>query len=134
MAVTVEMKNRVREFIKFTASSLAGTVVDLGLFWILTYFLRGQVTGYIMISTVISRIFAILVNYNINAKFVFKDNDERKLPFAKYMTLAIIDMVGSGLLVSWLYSIIGWNETIIKMAVDATLFFVDYWIQKKIIF
>ena len=128
------MKNRVREFIKFTASSLAGTVVDLGLFWILTYFLRGQVTGYIMISTIIARIFAILVNYNLNAKLVFKDNDERKLPFAKYMTLAVIDMFGSGLLVSWLYSIIGWNETIIKMAVDATLFFVDYWIQKKFIF
>ena len=128
------MKNRLIEFVKFTASSLAGTVVDLGLFWILIYFLRGRVTGYIMISTIIARIFAILVNYNLNAKLVFKDNDERKLPFAKYMTLAVIDMFGSGLLVSWLYSIIGWNETIIKMAVDATLFFVDYWIQKKFIF
>ena len=128
------MKNRLIEFVKFTASSLAGTVVDLGLFWILIYFLRGQVTGYIMISTIIARIFAILVNYNLNAKLVFKDNGERKLPFAKYMTLAVIDMFGSGLLVSWLYSIIGWNETIIKMAVDATLFFVDYWIQKKFIF
>ena len=128
------MKNRLIEFIKFTASSLAGTVVDLGLFWILIYVLRGQVTGYIMISTIIARIFAILVNYNLNAKLVFKDNDERKLPFAKYMTLAVIDMFGSGLLVSWLYSIIGWNETIIKIVVDATLFFVDYWIQKKFIF
>ena len=128
------MKNRLIEFVKFTASSLAGTVVDLGLFWVLTYFLRGRVTGYIMISTIIARIFAILVNYNLNAKLVFKDNDERKLPFAKYMTLAVIDMFGSGLLVSWIYSIIGWNETLIKMAVDATLFFVDYWIQKKFIF
>lgn len=128
------MKNRLIEFVKFTASSLAGTVVDLGLFWILIYFLRGQVTGYIMISTIIARIFAILVNYNLNAKLVFKDNGERKLPFAKYMTLAVIDMFGSGLLVSWLYSIIGWNETIIKIVVDATLFFVDYWIQKKFIF
>lgn len=128
------MKNRLIEFVKFTASSLAGTVVDLGLFWVLTYFLRGQVTGYIMISTIIARIFAILVNYNLNAKLVFKDNDERKLPFAKYMTLAVIDMFGSGLLVSWLYSIIGWNETIIKIVVDASLFFVDYWAQKKYIF
>lgn len=128
------MKNRLIEFVKFTASSLAGTVVDLGLFWILIYFLRGQVTGYIMISTIIARIFAILVNYNLNAKLVFKDNDERKLPFAKYMTLAVIDMFGSGLLVSWLYSIIGWNETIIKIVVDASLFFVDYWAQKKYIF
>lgn len=128
------MKNRLIEFVKFTASSLAGTVVDLGLFWILIYFLRGQVTGYIMISTIIARIFAILVNYNLNAKLVFKDNGERKLPFAKYMTLAVIDMFGSGLLVSWLYSIIGWNETIIKIVVDASLFFVDYWAQKKYIF
>lgn len=128
------MKNRLIEFVKFTASSLAGTVVDLGLFWILIYFLRGQVTGYIMISTIIARIFAILVNYNLNAKLVFKDNGERKLPFAKYMTLAVIDMFGSGLLVSWLYSIIGWNETIIKIVVDASLFFVDYWAQKKFIF
>lgn len=128
------MKNRLIEFVKFTASSLAGTVVDLGLFWVLTYFLRGRVTGYIMISTIIARIFAILVNYNLNAKLVFKDNDERKLPFAKYMTLAVIDMFGSGLLVSWLYSIIGWNETIIKIVVDASLFFVDYWAQKKYIF
>lgn len=87
-----------------------------------------------MISTIIARIFAILVNYNINARIVFKDNNDRKFPFTKYMTLAVIDMFGSGLLVSWIYSLIGVNETLIKMAVDATLFFVDYIIQRKYVF
>ncbi len=128
------MKNKLLEFIKFTASSLAGAVVDIGLFWILVGLLRYRVTGYIMVATILARIVAILVNYNINAHFVFDNKEERTLPFTKYITLAIVDMVGSGALVSWLFSLLGWNETLIKVLVDVTLFFVDYVIQREFIF
>lgn len=129
------MKDKFKEFIKFTSSSLASTVVDLGLFALLIYFLRGQLpTYYILVSTVIARIVSILVNYYLNANVVFKEKKERELPFAKYIVLAIFDMLASALFVTLLVGWIPVHETLIKMLVDSILFFVGYIIQRKFIF
>lgn len=128
-------KEKIIEFIKFTASSLASTAVDLGLFAILVWLLKGLFPrSYIFIATVIARIASIIVNYNINARVVFTDNDDRKLPFAKYITLAIVDMLASALFVTILVGYLGWNETLMKMLVDSALFFIGYLIQKIFIF
>src|SRR5699024_4112318 len=63
----MELIRMYRVFIKFTASSLFSTVVDLGLFAIFIYLLRGTFpTSYIMISTTIARVVSIFVNYTLN--------------------------------------------------------------------
>lgn len=138
LVLTAEMKkhkDKIREFIKFTASSLASTVVDLVLFAILVWFLKPLVPAtYITIATVIARIASILVNYNINARMVFSGKDDRTLPFAKYITLAIFDMLASAFFVTILVGYWGWNETVIKMLVDSGLFFVGYLVQRIYIF
>lgn len=129
------MKARFKQFAKFTTSSLASTVVDLALFALLVYFLKQRLPGtYILVSTVVARIVSILVNYNLNAKLVFSKKDERKLPFPKYITLAIADMLASALFVSILSHYLPVYETFAKMFVDSALFFVGYWIQQKYIF
>lgn len=129
------MKSRFREFIKFTASSLASTAVDLALFAFIVWLIRdASPTYYILIATTLARIVSIVVNYNINARLVFKDEDHRSLPFPKYIALAIVDMLASALFVTLIVNHIGWNETFVKMLVDGTLFFVGYLIQKFYIF
>jgi len=129
------MLNRYKEFIKFTSSSLASTVVDLALFAILVFFLRALLpTYYILVSTVIARIVSILVNYNLNANLVFKEEDDREFPFAKYIALAIFDMLASALFVTIIVGLLPINETLVKMFVDSALFFVGYWIQRRFIF
>lgn len=89
---------------------------------------------YILVATVIARIVAILVNYYLNANVVFQESDERTLPFAKYIALAIFDMLASALFVTLLVGVFHINETFIKMLVDSALFFVGYIIQRKFIF
>lgn len=129
------MSNRVVEFIKFSMSSLGSTVVDLSLFAMMVFFLRGITPQhYIFISTVVARVVSVIVNYNINAKLVFKGEDNRKLPFFKYITLAVFDMLASALLVTILVQYFSWNETLTKMLVDSSLFFVGFLIQKIYIF
>ena len=129
------MKDKLKEFIKFTTSSLTSTVVDLGLFAIFVYFLKNVTpTFYILMATVIARIVAILVNYNLNATMVFPENEKRKQSFAKYIALAVVDMLASALFVHLLSQYFIWNETLTKMLVDGTLFFVGYVIQRKYIF
>lgn len=130
------MKNRFKEFAKFTTSSLASTVVDLALFALVVFFLRERLPGsYILIATVLARTVSILVNYNLNAKLVFTENEaERKLPFSKYIALAIADMLASALFVIIIVDYLPVYETFAKMFVDSTLFFVGYWIQHKFIF
>lgn len=129
------MKSRFFEFIKFTMSSLGSTVVDLVLFAILVFFLRDFAPQYyIVYATVLARIVSVIVNYMINAKLVFKDDDERKFPFFKYITLAVFDMLASAVFVTILVRHFSWDETLTKMLVDSSLFFVGYLVQKLYIF
>lgn len=129
------MKDKLKEFAKFTTSSLGSTVVDLALFALLVYFLRDQLPEtYIVISTIVARIVSNLVNYNLNAKLVFAENDGRKLPFPKYIALAIFDMLASALIVSIIVYYLPVYETFAKMVVDSGLFFVGYWVQRRFIF
>lgn len=129
------MKTKLIEFIKFSMSSLGSTVVDLGLFALLVFLLRDVTPEhYILISTVIARVVSVIVNYNINAKLVFKDEDRRNFPFFKYILLAVFDMLGSAFFVTVLVRQFMWNETLTKMLVDSTLFFIGFIVQKFYIF
>ena len=129
------MNKKVREFIKFSMSSFVSTVVDLVLFAVIVFFLKDMAPQhYILIATIGARLVSILVNYNLNAKLVFVGEDDRKLPFFKYITLAVLDMLASALLVTILVQYFSWNETLTKMLVDSSLFFVGFLIQKFYIF
>ena len=129
------MNKKFWEFLKFSMSSLGSTVVDLVLFALVVFLLKDMAPQYyILIATIGARIVSILVNYNLNAKLVFAGKDDRKLPFFKYITLAVFDMLASALLVTILVQYFSWNETLTKMLVDSSLFFVGFLIQKIYIF
>lgn len=129
------MNKKFWEFLKFSMSSLGSTVVDLVLFALVVFLLKDMAPQhYILIATIGARLVSILVNYNLNAKLVFTGEDDRKLPFFKYITLAVFDMLASALLVTILVQYFSWNETLTKMLVDSSLFFVGFLIQKFYIF
>lgn len=131
----MELIRMYRVFIKFTASSLFSTVVDLVLFAIFIYLLRGTFpTSYIMISTTIARIVSIFVNYTLNNKLVFKRKNRKRGSFIRYITLAVIEMLGSGMLVTFIVNTLIPFETLTKILVDGSLFFVGFLIQRKFVF
>lgn len=122
-------------FFKFIAASLSSSVIDLGLFALFTALLKKAVpTYYIVISTVIARIFSSLYNFFVNRKGVFKSQSGIGRAMVRYYILAVCQMTLSALGVSWLFAVLGGNETLIKVVVDTVLFLISFQIQREWVF
>ncbi len=124
-----------RIFLKYLASSLSSSLIDMTLFAILCHFLRGNTIAYITIATVIARIVSATYNYLINYTFVFKSSNKRTTTFVKYAGLAIVQMCASALLVNiGVLLLSGVPEVSVKIVVDIILFFISYKIQQIFVF
>lgn len=124
-----------KKFIKYMLSSFSSSIIDIGLFSVFCYFLKGNAKFYIAIATILARIISAIYNYLVNYKIVFKSKENVKRSGIKYMTLAIVQMSLSAILatcgVALLSSI---PNVIIKIVVDTFLFFVSYHVQQKYVF
>ncbi len=124
----------VTNLLKYSLSSVISSILDLGMFTIFNEFVFTYSGNSLFLSTIIARISSTLFNFSINKKFIFNEkNYTVKNQFAKYILLAIFQMIASGVLVSLLSSIYH-NPTLIKLFVDVSLFLLSYPIQKIFIF
>lgn len=124
-----------KTFFKFTASSLFSTIIDLGLFTLFVYLLRTTFPmSYIMVATILARIFSVIINYIINSKLVFKKEKEKGKTFARFLIFAIISVLASGYIVTVLVKILKGYETLTKILVDTSLFLAGFHFQKKFVF
>ena len=124
-------------FGRFLFSSLSSSVVDLVLFTMFCYLLKGQVTGifsYITLATILARILSALYNYSINYKVVFQSRNSVRSTIWKYAMLAVIQMSCSALLVNQLYPLFGGMEVLVKIPVDVILFFISFLVQREIVY
>lgn len=123
-------------FIKYLLSSLSSCVVDITLFAIFSVVLKTSFpVFYATIATVVARIISATYNCLINYKFVFNSDKSVSKSVVKYFTLAAIQMLTSAALVTGgilLFKFI--PDVVIKLIVDAVLFFASYFIQKKFVF
>lgn len=121
-------------FFKYAASSLTASVVDLLLFTLFVSWSRSVVPGgYILLSTVLARVLSAGVNYAVNSCLVF----EKKMSGtsgAAYFLLCAVQMAASAGLVTLLFGVTRWPESLCKVMVDAALFFVSFQIQNRWIF
>lgn len=120
--------------LKFTASSLAGAAVDIGVFYLLLMIFNNIIPAAIIVAaaTVIARLCSGLTNFTINKIWCFKSKNKTGSDLWKYGLLFIIQMFTSAALVSILTNII--PALAAKIIVDLLLFFISYRIQKLIIF
>lgn len=122
-------------FFKYVFSSLGSSILDLGIFQILLLILGGISDSIkIFISTLIARIASSLLNFTINKKIVFKNDDDSKKQLIQYYILCIIQMIFSAILVIFLDKIMNIAPLVEKAFVDTVLFFVSYRIQQDLIF
>lgn len=122
-------------FLKFIVASLSSAAIDLGLFALFTFLLRNTVPAYyIIISTVIARVISSLYNFFINRQGVFKSEAGLGKTMLRYYLLAVCQMTMSALGVSWLFTVLGGNETLIKIVVDTVLFMISFQIQREWVF
>lgn len=130
------MEIKHERFGKFLLSSLSATAIDLLLFMMLwRLFEPLWPTFYVAAATVIARIVSATYNCIINYKRVFESS--RNLPRAllRFAILACFIMLTSATLVSFgVHLLPNVMPVIIKMVVDAGLFFVNYNMQKRFVF
>lgn len=125
--------------LKFILSSGAGTVVDLGVFYLLSLVFGIGSDVMIWIYTAVARLVSSLTNFIINDKVVFRNTDRVGATMLRYYCLAIPQMLISAFLVdklAWGLAQSGGKlvVTLVKAAVDTALFFISFQIQKNWVF
>lgn len=126
----------LKRFLKFSICSLTSCAIDLIMFSIFCKILKTQdVIGYVAIATAIARVFSCAFNFTINYIVVFKSDENIIKSLIKYSGFAVFQMALSAGLVSFFVAVIpNVIEVIVKMFVDTTLFFVNYFVQHKFVF
>ena len=130
---------RVFSLIKFSASSLITTLIDLGLFTLVNMLTANLIPDSIRLlaATAFARVISCALNYLANRKLVFKDQGSTKVTMIRYTIMAIVQAVLSYNLVyltTWLFDAEPGMQTVLKMFVDVLLFFFAYFAQKHWVF
>lgn len=124
-------------FGKFLFSSLSSSVVDLALFTLLCFLLRGRQWGgitYVMAATAFARVLSALYNYLLNLKVVFQSKSPVKSSLPRYVLLAAVQMSLSAVIVGYLCTIFHGAEVLVKIPVDVLLFFLSFLIQREFVY
>lgn len=126
----------LKRFLKFSICSLTSCAMDLIMFSIFCKIFKSHdIIGYVAISTAIARFFSCAFNFTINYLVVFKSDENIVKSLIKYSGIAVVQMLLSATLVSFFVAIIPHAiEVVVKMFVDTTLFFVNYYVQHKFVF
>ena len=129
-------------FFKYTLSSLASSVVDEGLFVLLTWLLQHSLTDPLLtaIPFTIARLVSSFFNFFVNKKYVFDANVPTGKAMAKYFTLVIPQAVAHLVLTYGAYLIFNiapeatFLRGLIYAIVMTALFFASFIIQQRWVF
>lgn len=126
----------LNSFIKYSAISLISCLIDVSLFEIILVTLKINVkhSTLIIISTIFARIISSFINYILNKKISFNSKKNIKSTIIKYYILCIIQMISSAIFVTVISGLIQIPEVVIKIIVDTIIFFINYKVQRTIIF
>ncbi len=121
---------------RFLISSGGSAVLDICLFAVFTGLYKAYFpTVYIAAAAFSARIISMFCNYMLNRLFVFASKKKNHITLLKYILLAVIQIQVSAFLTTvgvFVFDFI--QPVIIKMAVDGTLFFISYRVQKRFVF
>ena len=117
-------------FFKYVLTAVSSFALDILLFCIFINIIK--VNYNIMISTVIARILSSIYNFLVNSKFVFKKSNKKSL--IKYFILVIIQMLISGVSVTFFSDYLHLNAPVTKLIVDTVIFVVNFIVQREWIF
>lgn len=129
-------------FFRYTLSSIACFVVDVGLYSAFNVLLAGILASHLLTlaSTVAARIVSSLLNFFLNKKVVFRSRSRTGAALARYYALALPILAGQALLTDgayWLFHISDDRtvlRSVIYTVVMAALYLVSYSIQQRWVF
>lgn len=118
-----------RRSLRFVASSLSCSVVDLALFFVLSLILQDQPYS-ILLSTVIARLVSGVLNFTVNKKWSFSSKGRAHPELLRYGILFVAQMLTSYALVQ-LLTVLPAFALLWKIPVDCLLFFLSFFIQRR---
>ncbi len=122
------------DFVRYLFSSVSSFVVDILLFRLFAALLPSA-AWRLLAATVCARVLSSCYNYAVNRIFVFKSKRRAGRTFFSYALLACCIMLASGgCLTLFMHLFPGADETAAKVVIDAILFFVSYFVQKRVVF
>jgi glycosyltransferase involved in cell wall biosynthesis len=119
--------------LKFGCTSFLSAIADLGLFWALSLALAPASKSAVFAISLASRCLSGVANFLMNKVWVFSSNGQPAKKGMRYLALFLFLMLSSSLLTSAL-SFLSIPLVAIKICVDAALFSISYFIQRKYIF
>ena len=130
-------------FFRYTVSSLASSVLDAGLFVLMTWLLSSVLTdnfALTAVSTAVARVVSSLVNFFANQKLVFRSKGPTGKALWRYFLLAAVVMALQAVL-TWLVNTvfhIGADQTVLQgvvyVAVMTALFGLSFTVQQRWVF
>lgn len=118
-----------RNILMYSGSSLLSSLLDYSIFMILY-----PITKNLWIATYAGRGCSAAVNFAINRKAVFKDNNNIMSSLSKYIVLLVLSGTTSALLLQFSAFILGDVYLITKILIEICLYFLNFYIQKNFIF
>ncbi len=127
-----------RLIFKFILSSCAGSIVDIGVFYLLALLFGIATTNLsIYIYTAVARLISSLTNFALNRSLVFRSKAGIGGTLFRYYALAIPQLLISAFLVeqlTWSGNMGAFLTTAVKAVVDICLFFISFRIQRDWVF
>lgn len=116
------------QVLKFTFASLSCTVLDYLMFLALITWTPLPVAWAYLAARAVSA----TINYQMSLKLVFPTKPDWRTTLAYYMLA--LSVVSTGAILVKIFTGMGANEALIKLPVDVLLFFVNYFVQKYVVF
>jgi glycosyltransferase involved in cell wall biosynthesis len=124
------------QFFGFASSSLISALLDIALFvFIIDTFFGGSADPTSVISSVVmARAGSSLVNFTLNKRLVFSNQEQKRRTLTRYYLLAVsilaLSAAGSAIMAQVLDGRVVWA----KLLVDSVLFVLSYVIQRRWVF
>ena len=119
-------------------------MIDLVLFALFCRLLKGAMPTapaplnripYVAAATILARVLSATYNFTMNYKVVFRSREKVGGSAAKYIALALVQMLLSAVLVTGGTALLPMlPEVLVKAVVDTVLFLVSYYVQRKYVF
>ncbi len=124
-----EHKENILQLIMFSASSAITTVTDF-----LCFTLLYITTSNIIFSNVSARIVSATVNFTINRKMVFKDDEGIKGTAVKFFASAAAILAVKTTFLKIMVDYLGFNAYLSKGMIGAAFFLINWMVQRFIVF
>ena len=128
-------------FFRYTLSSIASAVLDIGLFSLFTRLFSSSFTGLALdaAATGLARLLSSLFNFFLNKKLVFRSGVATGTAIFRYYALAVPMMLAQALLTDGFTALLKLKQgsllhTLVYALVMTALYFVSYSIQQRWVF